>query len=256
MCIDRLLTFHGACKPFFSMSGAPLGALPPAGWACSEGGEIKNGEPQCKEEGAEDEDEDEVEHAVFVHSQSLEAEDVLRMKVVAVGGALVGIAGEGYDVERVMETYKSAACMDLSTGSMVICSDISEDGEQHIHPGLLKDYIPKTLPYDLALRINKDGNMPQLRFNEDGEWHDFAPEGGTGLKAGPWFPFLCLYPGDRLTDLRVNRPRPVKGAGMKKSLAPSAAPASDGAGAVEGKDGDSPLPPQKKARHDEAGGSK
>jgi hypothetical protein len=49
-------------------------------------------------------------------------------------------------------------------------------------------HIPKTLPFDLALRIGKDGNMPQLRFNEDGEWHDFAPEGGTGLKARPWFP--------------------------------------------------------------------
>ena len=56
------------------MSGAPLGALPPAGWACSEGGEINNGEPQCKD--GED-------NAYFKHSQSLEAEDVLRMKVVA-----------------------------------------------------------------------------------------------------------------------------------------------------------------------------
>jgi hypothetical protein len=94
------------------------------------------------------------------------------------------------------------------------------------------DQIPKTLPYDLALRVSKDGNMPQLRFNEDGEWHDFAPEGGVGLKAGPWFPYLFLFPEDRLSDHRVNRPRPVKGAGMKKSLAPSTAPASDGAGAA------------------------
>ena len=74
--------------------------------------------------------------------------------------------------------------------------------------------------------------MPQLRFNEGGEWHDFALEGGTGLKAGPWFPYLYLYSGDRLSDHRVNRPRPVKGAGMKKSLATSAVAASDGAGAA------------------------
>ena len=47
---------------------------PPAGWACSEGGEIKNGELQCKEDEA---------FAFFKHSQSLEAEDVWRMKVVA-----------------------------------------------------------------------------------------------------------------------------------------------------------------------------
>ena len=178
------------------------------------------------------------------------------MKVVAGRGARVGIAAEGYDVERDWETYKSTAKVCLSSGSTVILSDISKDGEDHCHYGLLKDYIPKTLPYDLALRINKDGNMPQLRFNEDGEWHDFAPEGGTGLKAGPWFPHLQLSPGDRLSDHRVNRPRPVKGAGMKKSLAPSAAPASDGAGAAAVDVDKSAPPPQKKARHEEGGGSK
>jgi hypothetical protein len=144
----------------------------------------------------------------------------------------------------------------LHSGLVFIRSDISKDGEHHIHLDLLKDRIPKTLPYDLALRINKDGNMPQLRFNEDGQWHDFAPEGGNGLKAGPWFPYLELCPDARLSDHRVNRPRPVKGAGMKKSLAPSAAPASDGACAAA-VDVDEPAPPaQKKARHDEAGSSK
>jgi hypothetical protein len=231
-------------KPFFSMSGAALGlgALPPAGWACGEKGEIKNGEPQCKEEEA---------FAFFKHSQSLEPEDVLRMKVLAGGDAMVGIAGEGYDVERHGETRKSTAVVVVYHGTTIIRPDISEDGEEHHHPSLLKDYIPKTLPYDLALRVNKDGNMPQLRFNEDGQWHDFAPEGGTGLKAGPWFPYLCLGRDDRLSDHRVNRPRPVKGAGMKKSLAASA---SDSAGA-DVDDGFAP-PPQKKTQHDEAGGSK
>ena len=136
----------------------------------------------------------------------------------------------------------------------VIGSAISEDGEHHGDgrprgiPDQLQDNIPKTLPYDLALRITKDGNMPQIQFNEDGEWHSFArlctglnedgekqfaPEGGVGLKAGPWFPFLELCGDERLSDHRVNRPRPVKGAGMNKSLAPSTAPASDGAGAAE-----------------------
>jgi hypothetical protein len=209
--------------------GASLGALPPAGWACDEEGEIRNGEPRCKEEA----EEEGVEEAAFKHSQSLEPEDVWKMKVVAGGGASVGIAGEGYDVERDEETFKSTAKVWLDSGRTVIDSDISEDGERHYHPGLLKDYIPETLPYDLALRISKDGNMPQLRFNEDGEWHDFAPEGGVGLKAGPWFPYLLLSPGDRLSDHRVNRgPRPVKGAGMNNSLAASTAPASDGAGAA------------------------
>ena len=64
----------------------------------------------------------------------------------------------------------------LDIGTTFINSDISEDGENHFHYGLLKDRIPETLSFDLALRITKDGNMPQLRFNEDGEWHDFAPK--------------------------------------------------------------------------------
>jgi hypothetical protein len=134
-----------------------------------------------------------------------------------------------------MQTYTSTAVVGLGLdyGTTLMFSDISKDGEEHRHPSRLKDRIPKTLPYDLALRISKDGNMPQLRFNEDVEWHDFAPGGGTGLKAGPWIPYLILWPGDRLSDHRVNRPRPVKGAGMKKSLAPSAASASDGAAAVD-----------------------
>ena len=76
------------------------------------------------------------------------------------------------------------------------------------------------------------------------------------MKAGPWFPHLVLNKDDRLSDHRVNRPRPVKGAGMKKSLAPSAAPASGSAGAAEGDDGDAFLPPQKEEQHGEAGGSK
>ena len=113
------------------------------------------------------------------------------------------------------ETYKSIAWVDLDDGSTIIFPNISQDGQQHLYPGRLKDYIPKTLPYDVALRINKDGNMPQLRFNEDGKWHDFAPEGGTGLKAGPWFPYLDLH----LSDHRVNRPKPTKSAGKtNKSL--------------------------------------
>ena len=153
-----------------SMPGASLGALPPAGWKCGDGnGEIKNGEPQCKEA-----------VAVFKHSQSLEPEDVWTMKVACKSRARIGFALEGYDVERDGETYKSIAKVRLNDGTTIIGSDISEDGKS----------LGETLPYDLALRVIKDGNMPQLRFNEDGEWHNLAPEGGTGMKAGPWFPYL------------------------------------------------------------------
>ena len=74
--------------------------------------------------------------------------------------------------------------------------------------------------------------MPQLRFNEDGEWHNFALEGGTGLKTGPWFPSLLLFPGARLSDHRVNRPRPVKSAGKTKTAPAGVVDLADGAGAV------------------------
>ena len=125
----------------------------------------------------------------------------------------------------------------------------------HFHPGHLEDHIPKTLPYDLALRINKDGNMPQLRFNEDGQWHDFAPEGGTALKAGPWFPCLFLGGDNLLSDHRVDRPRATKSAGMKCKPAsiPAPAPAGEGAGAAGADGGDSAPLPQKKARDAEEG---
>jgi hypothetical protein len=91
----------------------------------------------------------------------------------------------------------------LYNGETYILADISQDGKQHRHEDRLKDHVPKTKPYDVALRCDKDGNVPQIQFNDDSVWHDFAPEGRTGLKAGPWFPFLALSEGDCVSDLRV-----------------------------------------------------
>ena len=157
------------------MAGAAsLGALPPAGWACGELGGIENGEPQCEVDNAC------LNNAPFVHSQSLEEEDVWRTKVVAGRGAIVGIAGEGYDVERHGETYKSTARVALSSGTTAINPDISKDGEQHHHSGLLKDYIPKTLPYDLALRINKVGNCHSFGSTRTGSGTTLHRKAGLG----------------------------------------------------------------------------
>ena len=215
------------------------------GWSHDCYGEIAEGKPQSKG-GA----------AYFRHSRELQAHDVLRTQVVEGGGAWVGFATESYDVEKHGETIKSTAGVSLSTGTTVIDSDISSDGEFHYHPDHLKGYIPKTLPYDVALRINKDGNVPQIQFNDDSVWHDFAPD-RAAVKAGLCFPFLQLDGNTRLGDHCVHRPKPTKSAG-KTSKAPaaasSAAAASDGAGAATG-DEESDRPPQKKARHDEGGGS-
>ena len=83
--------------------------------------------------------------AAFRHSQSLEAEDVLRTKVVAGRSARVGIALEGYDVERPRETwFRSIAYVSLFIGSTIIGSDISEDGERHFHPLQTVCLAPRT----------------------------------------------------------------------------------------------------------------
>ena len=150
----------------------------------------------------------------------------------------------------------------VMTWRSTINSDTSQDGQQHLHHDRLKDYIPKTLPYDLALRISKDGNVPQIQFNDDAVWHDFATD-RAAVKAGPWFPFLQLHAGIRLSDHCVHRPRPTTTSAGKTSKAPAApaaavaaaADGADGAGAAAGKDEESAPPAQKKVRH-EGGGSK
>ena len=159
----------------------------------------------------------------------------MRTKVVQVGGgAIVGFATESYDVEKHGKTAKSTAYVRLSDGATAIRSDISQDVKQRIHYNHLADHIPRTLPYDLALRITKDGNNPQIQFNDDDVWHDFAPD-RAALKAGLWFPYLALIgTAIRLSDHCVHRPKPTKSAGKtsKAPAAPAAGASADGAGAA------------------------
>ena len=150
----------------------------------------------------------------FRHSRELQAQDVLRTRVEGGGRAWIGFATESYNVEKDGETRRSTAFFSLSDGTTKIGSDISQD--KHLHFDHLGDYIPKNLPYDLALRINKDGNVPQIQFNDDAVWHNFTPD-KAAVKAGPWFPYLRLYAGDRLSDHRVNRPKPTNSAGKTAS---------------------------------------
>ena len=192
-------------------SPPPVDALDSEGWAHNDNGEIAEGKPQGKGGLAV------LSTAPFKHSRELQAQDVLRTKVVEVGGnALVGFAAESYDVEKHLETIKSTAGVNLSDGTTVINSEISRDGQPHVHHDHLKDYIPKTLPFDAALRINKDGNVPQIQFNDDAVWHDFAPD-RAAVKAGPWFPCLSLFNASgrsgRLSGHCVHRPKPTKSAG-------------------------------------------
>jgi hypothetical protein len=225
----------------------PVDALEPEGWSHNGRGEIIEGRPQGKGGGP----------AHFKHCRSLQAKDVWRMRVEVGGRAYVGFATEKYNAEKHWETYKSTAYVVLSSGTMVIYPDISEDGQEHFHPSHLGPHIPKA-PFDLAVRCEAVSNVPQIQFNDDDVWHDFAPD-RAALKAGLWFPMLVLgSAAARLSDHSVHRPRAVKSAGKihKAPAAATAAAAADGAGAAEnGEDGESVLPPQKKARHEE-GGSK
>ena len=110
-----------------TMSGASSGGLGPAGWKCDEDGEMKNEEQWCK---------DDAQIAHFKHSQSLEAEDVWRMKVVAGGNAISGIAAEGYDVERHGETSKSTAVLDrqLEPPASSCCAFFCVGGKESLSP--------------------------------------------------------------------------------------------------------------------------
>ena len=165
-----------------------MAPLDTAGWAHNGSGEIANGQTRSPEG----------DPAFFKHAQELQGGDVWRMRVEGGEDAQVGFATEQFNVEKHGETHKSTACVGLYDGMTIIYPDISRDGEEHYHGDHLAPHIPKTLPYDVALRISKDGNLPQIQFNDNSVWHDFAPEGGAALKAGPWLPYLYLYGADLL----------------------------------------------------------
>ena len=193
------------------------GPLETTGWAHNGHGEFgPSGQPQGK---------DAFEEATFTHSQELHAADVWRMRFEAGQHAVIGLAGVGHSVEEHEETFPITAVMDLITGTTCINSGLSLDGQQHLHHGQLRPYIPKA-PFDLALRCEEVSNVPQIQFNDDGVWRDFAPD-RAALKAGLWFPYLDLYDDARLSNHHVHRPRSTKSAGMKRKC-PNPAPESGG----------------------------
>ena len=226
-----------------SAPSPPVDDLEPEGWSHNGNGEIAEGRPQGKGGGP----------AFFKHCRVLQAKDVLRMRVEVGGWAYVGFATEQYNAEKDWATGKTTACVWLDDGSTVVDPDISQDGQYHGHPVHLRPHIPEA-PFNLAVRCEAVSNVPQIQFNDNGVWHDFAP-GRAALKAGPWFPILWLYGADvRLSDHSVHRPRAVKSAGkIHKAPAAVSAGAADGAGAALVGDDEPVSPPQKKARLEEGG---
>jgi hypothetical protein len=174
-------------------------ALEAAGWEYSAHGWVGfDGEPQSK--GAE--------LAYFKHSRPLQSADVLKMRVEVGKAVLVGLCGEQYDPSKYLETINSTAVVSLFDGTAIIGSDMSLDGHGYLHPDRQTVHIPET-PFDVALRSEAGSNVPQIQFNDDDVWHDFAP-GRVALKAGPWFPHVVLWSTDvRLTDLLVRHHWPI-----------------------------------------------
>jgi hypothetical protein len=83
-------------------------------------------------------------------------------------GAGVGFAGEAYDPARDGETDKSTAYVCLCDGTTYINSGLSLDEEDHNYYGHLGSHIPSLLPFEMALRVDHDRNVPQVQFNVRG----------------------------------------------------------------------------------------
>ena len=137
----------------------PVGALEPGGWSHNEGGEIIEGRPQSNGS-----------FAYFTHTRSLQPKDVWRTRVEVGGNVVVGFATEQYNVEKHGETAESTAWVLLSGGMTRIFPDISEDGQEHVHPDHLRPHIPEA-PFDLAVRCEPISNVPQIQFNDDTTLH-------------------------------------------------------------------------------------
>jgi hypothetical protein len=211
------------------------------GWVCSSPrGEVVDGQPQIKQICSG--------RAAFKYYPGLAAGAVWRMRVEGgKRGASFGFTDEG----------ENRAMVKLSDGSSQISASLSLDGQGH-RGCFLRPYFPEQVPFDLALRVDPDGNVPQVEINEDG-WHDwFPPSPPVGspatvlgweqvrgewrrkpipvnagetrpiaLKAGPWFPCMVLnaaFDMSRATDARLVdhrielQRRPAKSAGKTSAL--------------------------------------
>jgi hypothetical protein len=124
---------------------------------------------------------------------------------------MVGFATEKYDVELYRETEDNTAWYYLGGGTTAIETSASSDGEYHHY----SKHFPPLPSGAVSLQII-EGNIPQIQFNDDGVWHDFAPDGAV-LKAGSWFPYLYLDGTVSLGDHSITqaRKKPTKSAQKK-----------------------------------------
>ena len=185
-----------------------------AGWTYnSKHGELLNGEPPW------------VNGSVlctpfwpFVFSQALRPGDVWKARVEVVDSLLVGFAGDKFRPGVEADTGRSTAWVELGSGAVHIAEDVSRDKTKHYHRRHLAPHLPKTAPYDIALRCHPTSAVPQIQFNidfeEDGAWHDFIPadENINGGKPAAltvdlqhFFPYLAVCQEVRLSEFVVER---------------------------------------------------
>jgi len=152
--------------------------------------------------------------ASFKHVTPIPSGAEWKMRVENGVGAWVGFATHKYNVANRATTYESTVRVDLTSGLVYIFSDITESGKNYQYSRPLVNHLRKHMPYasyNLSLRCEKGTNIPQIQFNNNNMWHNFAP-GECALKAEPLFPYLMLRGTACLSEHQIAVPKPTKSA--------------------------------------------
>jgi hypothetical protein len=169
-------------------------------WMCDSHGKIVDGQPESL--GG---------FAYCKNSRALQSGDIWTMRVDVLAGAIIGFTEESYDVNRPTGAFESAIKVSLGDGTTAIGSGLSVDGKYHVLSRHLYSHLPKTAPFNVAVRCNGMNHSPAIMFSgDDGMWSDWLdfvpPEKMSPAEARLFFPHLQLFDGERLTNHRVDNP--------------------------------------------------
>ena len=105
----------------------------------------------------------------------------------------VGFCTTRYNPLRDNDTFEHTAGLDIKDGSTFMHRGAADDGEQHAQRRFLLQYVPKKLPFEIALRTDHD-NVPQVQFGgANAVWHDLCSD-RSALKPGVWHPCIHIHP--------------------------------------------------------------
>jgi hypothetical protein len=77
----------------------------------------------------------------------------------------VGFANDSYDPVLDGETWWNSAWIGLGTATAFVLSGMSDDGLDHRQYDSLRRLLPAAPSYEVGLRFDPDGNVPQVQFN-------------------------------------------------------------------------------------------